>query len=127
MALPAQIGGSAQDQIFLATHVTRTWKVADMNTDPTGRTAKDVSGWDLSFIVQHYPSGVAIVSKTIGAGLEVLGTFDLDISVSTQVIQVTLEAEDLSAENFGATGGVFYYSLRRIGLDVLAYGPFIVQ
>lgn len=127
-----QIGGTATERIFLDTDFTKAWKVADYDADATGATAKDITGWAITLEIRRAPStpGTALLTKTVGSGLTISGTFNSVLATSTQVVTWTNADTDLTTTIFGANGGRFHYSLKRTdaGFEtILAYGAIVIE
>lgn len=132
MATTLQIGGVETERVFLTTDWTKDFKIADLDLDPAGSKAKNIAGWAITFDIRKKADSPlpAQVSKTIGAGLTIIGVFNLDITMSTQVVRLTIAAADISIAKFTKDGGTFYYSLKRTDSGsnaILAEGPIVVE
>lgn len=127
-----QIGGESTERVFLGTDWTKAWKVADYDADSTGATAKDIAGWAITFEIRKTPStsGTALLSKTVGSGLTISGTFNSVLATSTQKVTLAVADTDIVPATFGANGGLFYYSLKRTDdtfETILAYGKIVIE
>lgn len=131
--MPAEIniGGVSTERVFLDTDWTKPFKVADIDTDATGATARNIAGYAITFDIRRsHGSTSALLSKTVGAGLTISGTFNSVLATSTQVVTVAVADTDMTTAIFGTNGGVFYYSLKRTDTGaeaVLAYGTITIQ
>jgi hypothetical protein len=52
MATEVNIGDSTTDLVFLDTDWSKAFKVADLDADESGATAKDITGWALTFDIR---------------------------------------------------------------------------
>ena len=131
MAYEVQIGGTATDRVFLDTDLTRVFEVLDIDTDPLGLTAKNVSGWALTFDIRVSDKSVAALkSFAIASGLAIAGTFNSVAASNAQRVTWTCADTDLTTAIFGAGGGTFRYSLKRTDAGseaILQYGNIVIQ
>lgn len=127
MATEVQIGGSDDDRVFIGTDFTRDIAVPDIDTDPTGATAKEVTGWAVTLDVRRTHSSDDIV---YAKALTIVGVFNSVAASNTQRLRWTAVDTELTTDVFGPNGGTFYYSVKRTdaGLEaVLQFGKMIVQ
>lgn len=126
-----QIGGTSTERIFLGCDYSKPWKVADYDTDSTGATAKNITGWAITFEIRRAAStSTALLTKTVGSGLTISGSFNSVLATSTQVVTLALADTDLTTATFGSLGGRFMYSLKRTDdtfETILAYGPIVLE
>ena len=132
MAAEVQFGGTDTDRVFIGTDLTKKFAVLDLDLDATGATAKEITGWAITFDVRKLDkSSTSIVSKTVGSGIAITGVFNSVAATNTQRAVVTLDADtDLTTAKFSSDGGTFRYSLKRTddgSETVLAYGDFVVE
>jgi hypothetical protein len=131
MAAEIQIGGSDTDRIFLDTDFTRTFEVLDIDTDSTGATAKDITGWAMTLdIRQSDGSSTVKQSFTTVAGLAIAGTFNSVAASNAQRVTWTCADTDITTAIFGPNGGTFRYSLKRTdaGFEgIVQYGDIVIQ
>jgi hypothetical protein len=131
MATEVNIGDSATDLVFLDTDWTKAFKVADLDTDESGATAKDITGWALTFDIRPTrSSSTVLLTKSVGSGVTISGVFNSVLATSTQVATITVTDTDMATSVFGRSGGVFHYSLKRTdnGFEaILAYGTIRVK
>ena len=131
MAAELNIGGTDTERVFLDTDWTKAWKVADIDTDPTGATAKNIAAFAMTFDIRRSPSSTtALLSKTVGSGLTVSGVFNSVLATSTQVVTLTVADTDITTAIFGTRGGDFYYSLKRTDAGsetILAHGTIKIE
>lgn len=131
MAATIDIGGSSTERVFLGTDWTKAFKVADLDTDATGATAKNITGWALTFDIRAgVSSSAALLTKTTVSGLAISGTFNTVLATSTQVVTVTVSDTDLTTATCGRRGGTFYWSLKRTddGSEaILAEGTIVIE
>jgi hypothetical protein len=127
MAAEIQIGGVATDRVFIGTDFTRDFHVKDIDTDSTGATAKEVTGWAVSIDIRRaHPSDEVVYTKA----LTIIGTFNSVAASNTQRLRWTALDTELTTDAFGNAGGTFYYSVKRTDADVetiLQFGKIIVQ
>lgn len=127
MAAAVDFGGSDTDRVFLGTDLTKAFHVLDYDTDTTGATAKDITGWAITFLARKTDdSSAALLTKT----LTIAGTFNATATLNAQRATVTLADTDLTAAVFGPRGGRYRYSVKRTtdgSETILAYGDFIVE
>lgn len=115
MAETINIGGTRRQRVFIGTDWTFDFYLADYDADPTGATAKDMTGMALSLDMRLTRDATAAVfTKVIGAGLEVLGVFDPDMEVNTQLCRLSVADDDITVAKVGALGGKFPYSFKRM-------------
>jgi hypothetical protein len=126
-----QIGGSETERVFIGTDWSKPFKVADYDTDPTGATAKDITGWALTFDIRDSrTSPTAILAKTVSNGITIAGTFNSVFSTSTQLATLAIADTDITTALFGRNGGTFYYSLKRTddgSETILAEGRIVIE
>jgi hypothetical protein len=75
-------------------------------------TCREITGWGLSFMVKRKFSDAdlsALVTKTVGSGITISGSFDEDPDTNTQVATVTIADTDTDSLNTG----VYRYELKR--------------
>lgn len=127
MAVELNLGDSATDRVFLDTDWTKDFKVADIDTDATGATAKNITGWAITFDIRRRDSSeTVLLTKTAS----ITGTFNSVLATSTQVARVTVADTDMTTTLFGSNGGLFRYSLKRTdagGETILAYGNITIK
>jgi hypothetical protein len=127
MAANVQMGGSDTDRIFLDTDFTRDVHVKDIDTDSTGATAKNITGWTVALDIRTKDS--ASTAK-YAATLSVTGTFNSVAASNTQRARWTCADTDLTTAIFGANGGTYRYSIKRTDAGaetVLQYGDIVIQ
>ncbi len=132
MATESQIGGTLGSRLFIGTAASVPMHVKDFdppNGNTDGSVAKDVAGWLMTFEVRKTNSaGAILLTKTVGDGLTIAGTFNAVAASNAQRVTLALTAADLSTDAFGEDGGEFRYSLKRTDIKaILAYGDFIVE
>ncbi len=127
MGVTEQLGGTDDERIFIGTDWQKSYKVADLTTDETGATAKDVTGWAITFDIRSKrTSEDVLVTKTA----TIAGTFNSVLATSTQKVTVTIADTDITTDDFGASGGTFYYSLKRTddgSEGILKEGRIVIQ
>ena len=89
----------------------------------------DVTGWTLVWVLKKLASSAtALITKTVGSGIAITGTYDSDPSVNTQRIAVSLDntdTYDVSAGGAKVKPGTYEYALKRLDAGsetILAYG-----
>lgn len=131
MSVTEKIGGSTTERLWIGTDCSKSWRVADYDTDSTGATAKNIAGWLMTFDIRRARESSRVkLAKTIGDGLTISGTFNSVMATSTQVVTLVLTDTDLSTTTFGSKGGTFYYSLKRTddgSETILAEGPIVIE
>jgi hypothetical protein len=127
MAAEVQFGGSVGDRVFIGTDLTKKFHVKDYDTDATGATAKDITGWAITFDARRRDaSDTVLLSKA----LTITGSFNSVASSNTQRALLTLLDTELITDKFTSNGGTFRYSVKRTDNDaetILAYGDFVVE
>jgi hypothetical protein len=127
MAVELNLGASATDRVFIDTDWTKDFMVADIDTDSTGATAKNITGWAITFDIRRSDaSSSVLLTKTAS----ITGTFNSVLATSTQVARITVADTDVTTAIFGANGGTFRYSLKRTDAGtetVLAYGNILIK
>lgn len=131
MAAEIQIGGTETDRIFLDTDFTRTFEVLDIDTDATGATAKNISGWAMTLDIRRLDSSsTALKSFTTVSGLAIAGTFNSVSASNAQRVTWTCADTDITTAIFGTKGGTFRYSLKRTDAGsegIVQYGDIVIQ
>lgn len=127
MAAEIQIGGSDSDRFFIDCDGTRRFHVLDYDTDSTGATAKEVTGWAVTFDIRRKDSdSAAIASWTC----TITGTFNSVASTNTQRLIWTFLDTEVTTTLFGVNGGTYRYSLKRTdagGETILQFGDVVIQ
>ncbi len=127
MGVTEQMGGSDAERIWIGTDWSKSWKVADLVTDSTGATAKDVTGWAIRFDMRRSrTSGDVLLAQDA----VIAGTFDAILNTSTQKVTITIADTDISTDIAESNGGTFYYSLKRTddGSEaILKEGKIVIQ
>lgn len=131
MATELQIGGTDTERVFIGTDWSKDFKIADLDTDATGATAKNVTGWAVTFDIRKQDkSSNVLLTKSVGSGITITGTFNSVLATSTQVIRIAVADTDVTTALFSTDGGTFRYSLKRTddGAEtILAYGDIVVE
>lgn len=127
MASLVQIGGTDADRVFLDTDFTRDFHVKDIDTDATGATAKDITGWALTLDVRADDvSASALKAWT----LSIVGAFNATASLNTQRARWTCADTEVTTAIFGRRGGTFRYSVKRTDAGqelILQYGDIVIE
>jgi hypothetical protein len=127
MAVELDLGQSDAERIFIDTDWTKDFKVADIDADATGATAKNIAGWTIVFDIRRKDNTDAVLlTKTAS----ITGTFNVTLATSTQVARITVADTDVTTAIFGTNGGTFRYSLKRTDAGVesiLAYGAIAIK
>lgn len=97
---------------------------------PDGVTPLDVSSYDLVWTLRKTDkSADAILTKTVGNGLEVVGAYDADPAVNTQRVHVLISSDETDPEVTTAytlkTGVAYRHSLKRMNAGneiILSFG-----
>lgn len=127
MASEVQIGGTATDRVFIGTDFTRKFAVLDYDTDATGATAKDVTGWAVTLDIRKFDKSS---TAKLTASLTITGSFNAIASSNTQRLVWTCADTDLTTDLFGTNGGTYRYSVKRTTdtvETVLQYGDIVIQ
>jgi hypothetical protein len=127
MAAEVQIGGTATDRVFLDTDGTRSFHVKDIDTDSTGATAKNITGWTILLDIRRAHSSA---SALLTATCSISGSFNSVAASNTQRAVWTFADTDLTTTIFGTKGGTFKYSLKRTDAGaetVLQYGDIVIE
>lgn len=127
MAAEVQMGGTSTDRIFLDTDFTRDFHVKDIDTDSTGATAKNITGWAITLDIRTKASSS---SAKLSATCSITGTFNSVAASNTQRARWTCADTDLTTTLFGSNGGTFYYSLKRTDAGsetILQYGTIVIE
>lgn len=131
MAAEVQLGGVETDRIFIDTDLTKSFHVKDIDADATGATAKDITGWAITFDVRKQDkSTTVLLTKSVGSGITISGVFNSTASSNLQRAVLVLADTDLTMAQFSSDGGTFRYSLKRTDAGaetILAYGDFVVE
>ena len=131
MAATFNIGGTRRQRVFIGTDWTFDFYLADYDEDPTGATAKDMDAMLLQFDMRlTRDAAAAVVTKAIGTGLAIVGTFDPIMEDNTQVCRLSIFDDDITVAKVGALGGKFPFSLKRLTSNaetILAEGLVIVE
>ena len=127
MASTVQIGGTETDRIFLDTDFTRKFHVKDIDTDSTGATAKEITGWTILLDIR--PSVSSSAAK-LTATLSITGVFNSVAASNTQRAVWTCADTDLTTTLFGTKGGTFRYSVKRTDAGsetILQHGDIVIE
>jgi hypothetical protein len=131
MAAEVQLGGVETDRIFIDTDLTKSFHVKDIDADATGATAKDITGWAITFDVRKQDkSSTVLLTKSVGSGITISGVFNSTASSNLQRAVLVLADTDLTIAQFSSDGGTFRYSLKRTDAGaetILAFGDFVVE
>lgn len=127
MASEVTIGGTETDRIFIDTDFTRDFHVKDLDTDPTGATAKDITGWTIILDIRKKDSATtALYSQT----LTIIGTFNSVASSNTQRARWIGVDTEITTAIFKTKGGTFRYSVKRndSGAEtILQWGDIVID
>ena len=109
-------------EVFIGTDFTLTYTI--LNEPET--LAIDITGWSLNWMVKKSLGKAdvdATLTKTVGSGIVISGTYNSNPAVNTQVATVTVADTDTD----GLRAGVYKFELKRMDAgaeSVLAYGDF---
>jgi hypothetical protein len=106
----------------------------DENQEYVSGTCKDVSGYALTFIVRtsDTTSNAALITKTVGSGITISGSFNASNSLNTQRVEVVVEDTDTwstDPEGQRLSPKTYRYALKRTDAGsetLLAYGDFVL-
>lgn len=127
MAAEVQMGGTDTDRIFLDTDFTRDFHVKDIDTDSTGATAKNITGWAIVFDIR---TAAHSSSAKLSATCSITGSFNSVAASNTQRARWTCADTDITTALFGSKGGTYYYSLKRTDAGsetILQYGTIVIE
>lgn len=127
MAAEVQMGGTSTDRIFLDTDFVRDFHCKDIDTDSTGATAKNITGWAITLDIR---TSAHAASALLSATCSITGTFNSVAASNTQRARWTCADTDITTTIFGRKGGTFYYSLKRTDAGsetILQYGTIIIE
>jgi hypothetical protein len=127
MASTVQMGGTTTDRIFLDSDFTRNFHVKDIDTDATGATAKEITGWT---IILDIRKSLQSPNPLLQATLTVTGVFNSTAASKTQRARWTCADTDLTTAKFGLGGGTFPYSVKRTDAGnevVLQRGNIVIE
>lgn len=127
MASIVQIGGSDTDRVHLDTDFTRDFHVKDIDTDSTGATAKDITGWAITLDVRTDDATSAALATW---ALSIVGSFNSVASTNTQRARWTCADTEITTAIFGRRGGTFRYSVKRTDAGqelILQSGDIVIE
>jgi|GEM_PF-5518918 len=89
-------------------------------------TPLDVSGWNLAFYVRKKDKDAdpALITKTLGAGIQVEGTFSSTPSENLQRVLIDIESDDTN----GLKASSYRYSVKRVDVGsetILVFGSIV--
>lgn len=122
------------EDLLLSFEVFQDNLVVDSNGAYVSGTPQDVSGWAISFLVRtsDTTSNAAVITKSVGSGIAITGSYNASHSLNTQRVEVTIADTDtwpdvgtpLSAPKN------YRHSLKRTDAGsekILAFGDFYLR
>lgn len=128
MAAHTKIGGVDTDRIFIGTDFTRDFHVLDIDTDASGATAKDVTGWAVTIDIRR--ENRSETPALYSTSLTIIGVFNATAASNTQRLRWTVADTDLTTAIFGTNGGTYAYSVKRTddgSETVLQWGKIVID
>lgn len=121
------------DRILSFTIFEQEGLEVDENQNVVSGTVKDITGYELIFVVRTTdttPRAELITKATGGSGITISGVFNADPDINTQRIEIDIEDTDTwtSSSDF-LKPGKYRYALKRTdeGTETtLAYGDFVL-
>jgi hypothetical protein len=114
------VAKETDDDMFIGTDVIRNYHILNEDED----TSINITGWTLSWMLKKRLSHEdieAFLTKTVGSGIAISGTFNADPNVNAQRAIVTFADTDTDPFNKGD----YFWELKRTTASnetVLAYG-----